>query len=65
MNPVPRFISEPRGGVCDEPAPGSRRTKLPSLSQSPGVGLVVNPGTGFVSEPKRKVRRKPSSWVLL
>ncbi|GKV39389.1 hypothetical protein SLEP1_g47162 [Rubroshorea leprosula] len=25
----------------------------------------MNPGIGFVSEPKRRVRREPSSWIRL
>ncbi|GKV37216.1 hypothetical protein SLEP1_g45273 [Rubroshorea leprosula] len=64
-NPAPGFVSEPRGGVCDEPVPGSRRTKLLGSSQSPIVGFVVNPSAGFVSKPKCGVRREPSFWVRL
>ncbi|GKV02820.1 hypothetical protein SLEP1_g15210 [Rubroshorea leprosula] len=48
-NPVLGFVSKPRGGLCDKPAPGSSQ----------------NPGTGFVSEPKRGVRGEPNSWVHL
>ncbi|GKV02841.1 hypothetical protein SLEP1_g15230 [Rubroshorea leprosula] len=48
------FVSEPKGGICDEPVPGS-----PGFVLNP-LGSATNPTPGFVSEPRGWVCDEPA-----